>query len=739
MTTIKEVAQLAGVSIGTVSNVLNGKTNNTELIDRVEKAMKELGYRPDANARSLKREKSSLIGLILPNSTNPEYASFIFHIETLLYERGYSILLSFTQNNRLLEKKAIDKCLEQRVDGIILFSVLKRKKELVPGQVVTPIILISPGDEPQVNGDLIVLDYSHAFEEIMDYFDRHNRKNVAMILDGSFLYNEKIIDMYNTSHKEKGLLKITDYSKERGFKAAYELFYQYPQIDAVVAGNVLIAQAIEKVIKLLKITDVKVAVLKEGDWIEDEDTFPVQLSLSQKKVAHHVVKRTLDAIENSKTHEPMVERIFAEYKETHSILSDVSKTPSPAKLKLAMYDSPTSTSLKMLSEVYVQQTGVKIEFDLLKYDELESAVYQLQSDQSSRYDGIMMDITWIDELVRMDVLTPLNKEKIDFADFITGTEQQCGFYRGEYHAVPIMSGTQLLFYQKDLFENEYLKRQFFRMYGKELAVPTTWAEFNLIAEFFTRSFNPKSPIPYGVSKVTGENIYTTIGFLNRLWSYGSDVFDGEGEVIIHNSNSITALKNYVNSCKVGSDEPLSSWDEVVEVFKEGKTAMAILYDSYAMDLNDYTKSKVAGNLGVGQIPGGTPVLGGWSIGINQHSTQKEEMEKFIAWVSSEQTMIPLALLGGSTLKKSYYESNDLNDTYPWKDSVLESYRKSRKRILPNVKIKDQGRNFIYSHVISKEITKVLDNQISEEQALNNIEKELNRLMKVHSNQNERLK
>ena len=60
MATIKEVAKLAGVSIGTVSNVLNGKTSNAELIDRVESAMSQLSYRPDANARSLKNTKSKL-------------------------------------------------------------------------------------------------------------------------------------------------------------------------------------------------------------------------------------------------------------------------------------------------------------------------------------------------------------------------------------------------------------------------------------------------------------------------------------------------------------------------------------------------------------------------------------------------------------------------------------------------------------------------------------------------------
>ena len=64
MSTVKDVAKLAGVSLGTVSNVLNGKTQNEELIERVEYAMKQLSYSPDATARSLKNTKSNTIGII---------------------------------------------------------------------------------------------------------------------------------------------------------------------------------------------------------------------------------------------------------------------------------------------------------------------------------------------------------------------------------------------------------------------------------------------------------------------------------------------------------------------------------------------------------------------------------------------------------------------------------------------------------------------------------------------------
>ena len=99
MSTIKDVAKLAQVSIGTVSNVINGKTINEDLIQRVEQAMEQLSYRPDANARNLKITKSNMIGIILPNVVQQEYAVFLEKAESLLKSNGYEIFLKLGKNN----------------------------------------------------------------------------------------------------------------------------------------------------------------------------------------------------------------------------------------------------------------------------------------------------------------------------------------------------------------------------------------------------------------------------------------------------------------------------------------------------------------------------------------------------------------------------------------------------------------------------------------------------------------
>ena len=122
MATIKDVAKLAGVSLGTVSNVLNGKTNNEELIEKVEKAVRELSYRPDAMARSLKNTNSSLIGLVLPNAVEPQYHEFMMTLEKHLRSRGYDLLIHFSHGNRLVEKQAVESFLDKKVSAVIIYS-----------------------------------------------------------------------------------------------------------------------------------------------------------------------------------------------------------------------------------------------------------------------------------------------------------------------------------------------------------------------------------------------------------------------------------------------------------------------------------------------------------------------------------------------------------------------------------------------------------------------------------------
>jgi len=121
--TIKEVAREAGVSIATVSRVLNGKDGiKPSTKDRVEQVIGKYNFSPDHIARSMIVKESKTIGLLVPQLSNEYWASLAEVVEEALWQQGYTLLLctSSTRNDSLQkEKAAIHSFIQRKVDGII--------------------------------------------------------------------------------------------------------------------------------------------------------------------------------------------------------------------------------------------------------------------------------------------------------------------------------------------------------------------------------------------------------------------------------------------------------------------------------------------------------------------------------------------------------------------------------------------------------------------------------------------
>ena len=123
MPTIKDVAREAGLSVGTVSRVLNNRGYiSEETRQRVRAAMDQLGYCPNEMARSLSKQTSRLIGLIVPHISHPYFAELISAMGQVVSRSGYRLLLFNSQNDAETERKYIDVCRQTRVAGIIVCS-----------------------------------------------------------------------------------------------------------------------------------------------------------------------------------------------------------------------------------------------------------------------------------------------------------------------------------------------------------------------------------------------------------------------------------------------------------------------------------------------------------------------------------------------------------------------------------------------------------------------------------------
>lgn len=130
MATIKDVAARSGVSVGTVSRVLNKRGYiSHETYKKVYQAMEELNYQPNQIARNLFSQRTHTIGLLLPDISHPYFSELTRETELLLYESGYKVLLCNTKENANREQDYIKMLQQNKVDGIIIATHMLKNKE----------------------------------------------------------------------------------------------------------------------------------------------------------------------------------------------------------------------------------------------------------------------------------------------------------------------------------------------------------------------------------------------------------------------------------------------------------------------------------------------------------------------------------------------------------------------------------------------------------------------------------
>ncbi len=131
MTTIRDVAQRAGVSTTTVSHVLNG-TRRVDAITaaRVEAAISDLGYRPNALARSMRRGWTHTVGVVLPDIANPFFGDLGRWLEDALFAAGYSAIICNSDGDERKEAAYLDVLLSKQVDGLLLIAASQPSEQL---------------------------------------------------------------------------------------------------------------------------------------------------------------------------------------------------------------------------------------------------------------------------------------------------------------------------------------------------------------------------------------------------------------------------------------------------------------------------------------------------------------------------------------------------------------------------------------------------------------------------------
>lgn len=183
--TLRHVARRAGVSVQTVSGVLNNRSDlwcSEATIERVRRVVAEMNYQPNAAARGLRLGKFQTAGLLVEDVTNPHYMNFARELRRVLAAKGYSLVIEDAELSLSAGKMALENLSRQNVDGIfVMASSDKRFKPLFDGIERVGLPLVFLGARAHRHGDCVDLDYAAGLRQAARHLAELGHRRVGFV------------------------------------------------------------------------------------------------------------------------------------------------------------------------------------------------------------------------------------------------------------------------------------------------------------------------------------------------------------------------------------------------------------------------------------------------------------------------------------------------------------------------------------------------------------------------------
>jgi LacI family transcriptional regulator len=253
---ISDVARESGVSIFTVSAVVNNKSHVGKVLrERVENAIRKLNYRPNLIARSLIKQKTQTIGMIVPDIANPFFPMVVRGAEDAAQKQGYNLLLCNSDDNLEKEETAVELLVSKRVEGILLTKAagdFRPSLRQMIDDVNIPFVLVMR-TYPQLTKDAVISDdYQGAYEAVC-HLARSGRRRIALISGPLKISNAKerwrgfrdALEANNLPY-DADLVAEGDYRIESGFRAGHSLLSRRP--DGIYVANHLMTVGLLKAV-----------------------------------------------------------------------------------------------------------------------------------------------------------------------------------------------------------------------------------------------------------------------------------------------------------------------------------------------------------------------------------------------------------------------------------------------------------------------------------------------------------
>lgn len=332
------------------------------------------------------------------------------------------------------------------------------------------------------------------------------------------------------------------------------------------------------------------------------------------------------------------------------------------------------TALSAVAPDFEQETGIKVNVQELGRDAYMQKLSTQLLAQEQGLDVALVLNNYVGQFAaggQFENLEPyFAKDGSGLERFLPASAESVK-YNGKPYALPLELSTMFLIYRKDLIPEP----------------PTTWEEYDQLAEKFTKSKNPASPTEFGTT-FQGKRGYTQPKeWYQYFWSMGGELFNESNWTPTLNSEAgVKALTfvvdNYRKDKVVPPDATTYEFPEVLSAFQNEKVAMAIEWNAAYSRLADEKQSpKVFDKFAIADVPGGVSFIHSWSIAVNSASKKKEAAYKFISWVTNQGAK-KYALAGGVPPVKSVLRDPEVIKARPEFPAIEASI--NRAKLEPNL-------------------------------------------------------
>ncbi|WP_217559295.1 LacI family DNA-binding transcriptional regulator [Paenibacillus sp. GbtcB18] len=244
MATIRDVSKLAGVSVATVSRVINQKGYvHEDTLQRVHKAIKLLNYVPNDVARSLSKKSTKTIALFVPDITNPFFNELALAVEKVTQLYGYTTILCNTNESAKIERQYIQNLKQKYIDGFIMATNTLTEEEI--DQLDIPMVAVDRSSSPVV--PTVTSKNRDGAHLAVQALLQQGCNKIAHIRGpkGLWIAEERCqgyLDLVeNRPWFTPKLIANGNFQLKEAAEAAKKLFKEHPDIDGIFAGNDLMA------------------------------------------------------------------------------------------------------------------------------------------------------------------------------------------------------------------------------------------------------------------------------------------------------------------------------------------------------------------------------------------------------------------------------------------------------------------------------------------------------------------